>query len=199
MSDIKISHTLQHGTAKFFVTAPAGTHHSTITAAALKYSRGLVQPDYVSTVTGTKPGVWCVPTYSGEWRRVGGSLKPDTHIRKTFTAWPVPAPAVEPPAPARVLFALWNGGYGNYSPAEAPRDTEVFTSLQAVKDELHSRRSSGWADITRPDGSNESTRTPCVGDDSEFLVWTGGDAEDYPETGTRVFFGPRGGVRTESF
>jgi len=103
------------------------------------------------------------------------------------------------PAHSRVLYALWNGGYGNYSPAEAPRDTEVFTSLQAVKDELDSRRRTGWADITRPDGSTESTRTPCVGDDSEFLVWTGGDAEDYPECGTRVFFGPRGGVRTESF
>jgi hypothetical protein len=203
MSNIEISHTLQHGTAKFFVTAPAGTHHSTIAAAVLKYSRGLVQPPYVSSPAGlpvvTKPGVWCAPTYSGEWRRVGSDLTPDTHTRKTFTAWPVPAPAVEPPAPAPVLYALWNGGYGNYSPSEAPRDTELFTSLQAVKTELWRRREDGRATIQHLDGSNESTGCPCVGLDSEFLVWTGGDGTEYPETGTRVFFGPRGGVRQESF
>jgi hypothetical protein len=96
------------------------------------------------------------------------------------------------------LFALWNGGYGSYSPAEAPRDTEVFNSMQAVKDELVSRHH-GWADITRVDGSTETTRTPCVELNSEFLVWSGGDGTEWPETGIRVFFGPRGGIRTENF
>lgn len=96
------------------------------------------------------------------------------------------------------LFALWNGGYGSYSPSSVPEDTEVFTSLQAVKDELQARYD-GRADITRLDGSTENTATPCVELDSEFLVWTGGDGTEYPEYGTRVFFGPRGGIRTENF
>lgn len=88
---MQITHEIQHGAIKLYVTAPAGTHHSTIAAAALKYVRALTQPNYVSTVTVTKPGVWCVPMYAGPWKRVGSDLQPDTHIRKTFAAWPVPA------------------------------------------------------------------------------------------------------------
>lgn len=95
------------------------------------------------------------------------------------------------------VFALWFGG-SSYRPSSAPEDTEVFPSLQAVKDELQSRYS-GWAAITRLDGTTETTRTPAVERDSEFLVWSHGDGTDFPAYGTRVYFGPRGGVRTETF
>ena len=96
-----------------------------------------------------------------------------------------------------MYFALWFGG-ASYGPSYAPEHTETFTSLQAVKDELQSRYS-GWADIAHLDGSTERTRTPAVDWDSYFLVWNGGDGTEYPETGLRVFFGPRGGIRTETF
>lgn len=96
------------------------------------------------------------------------------------------------------VFALWHGGGGNYRESYAGEDTEVFESLQAVKDELQARYG-GWADITRLDGTTEAVRTPTVGHDSEFLVWSHGDGTEFPEYGTRVFFGPRGGVRTENF
>jgi len=97
-----------------------------------------------------------------------------------------------------MYFALWNGGYGSYSQSSAPEHTELFSSLQAVKDELQSRYN-GWADITHLDRTTETTRTPSVQRDSEFLVWSHGDGTEFPEYGTRVFFGPRGGVRTENF
>jgi hypothetical protein len=94
-------------------------------------------------------------------------------------------------------FALWNGGAG-YSESEAGPDTEIFESLAAVKRELLNRRN-GWADITRLDGSTETVRTPCVEDDSEFIVWSDGDGTEFPDCGTRIFFGPRGGIKSEWF
>lgn len=93
-------------------------------------------------------------------------------------------------------FALWNGG-ASYSQSSAPEDTETFKSLESVKSELQSRYH-GWADITRLDGSTETTRTPAVDHDSEFIVWTSGDGTEFPDFGTRVFFGPRGGIRSET-
>jgi len=89
-SIVSVRGELQHGTVKVFVTAEAGTHHSTIVSAANLYVRSLPNPDYVSSVTGKRPGKWCLPMYSGPWIRVGSGLVADRHIRKTFTAWPVP-------------------------------------------------------------------------------------------------------------
>lgn len=96
------------------------------------------------------------------------------------------------------LFAVWNGG-ASYGPSYTPEHTEVFESLQAVKDELSARRYSGRADIKHLDGTTENTGTPCVEEDSEFLVWSYGDGTEFPDYGRRVFFGPRGGIRVENF
>lgn len=96
-----------------------------------------------------------------------------------------------------IYYALWNGG-ASYCPSSPPEDTEIFPSLQAVKDELQARYN-GRAAITRLDGTTETTRTPAVEHDSEFIVWSHGDGKDFPDSGTRVFFGPRGGVITEWF
>lgn len=96
-----------------------------------------------------------------------------------------------------LLYALWIGG-ASYGPSYAPEHTEVFHSLQAVKDELQTRYR-GWADIEHLDGSTERTGTPCVEHDSQFIVWTHGDGTEHPDYGRRVFFGPRGGVRVENF
>jgi hypothetical protein len=95
MGIINITSEIRHGELKMFVTAEKGTHHSTVLSAVSKYRKELEQPNYVSSIPGmplkTKPGEWCLPMYSGEWRRVGSNLEADTHIRKAFTSWPVPS------------------------------------------------------------------------------------------------------------
>lgn len=88
---MKIEHEISYSRITVYVTAEAGTHHSTIASAVWEYLKALPQPDYVSSVTGTRPGKWCKPDYSGLWKRVGSNVTPDSSIRKTFTSWPVPA------------------------------------------------------------------------------------------------------------
>lgn len=80
----------RYGELKVYVTADKGTHHSTIASAVWKHVKALPQPEYRSTVTGSRPGKWCLPQYSGEWKQVGGKTEPGQHIRKYFTSWPVP-------------------------------------------------------------------------------------------------------------
>ena len=93
MSIVKIeSEATPYGELKVYVTAEAGTHHSTIVSAVVKHIRTLEDPAYVSSVTReSKPGKWATPAqYSGPWVRVGSNIEHDTHIRKFFTTWPIP-------------------------------------------------------------------------------------------------------------
>lgn len=88
---MKLEHVIRNGQLKVYVTAPAGTHHSTISGAVWRYIKQLPQPEYKSVVTGSQPGNWCQPQYSGPFKLVGGSAPYDaTLIRKTFTSWSVP-------------------------------------------------------------------------------------------------------------
>lgn len=90
MGIISITSEIRYNNLYIYVTAEKGTHHSTIASAALKHSRELEQPEYVSTVTGTRQGEWCSPSYFGPWKRVGSDITADSHVRKYFSAWPVP-------------------------------------------------------------------------------------------------------------
>jgi len=92
MSVIEIERVITpYGDLEVYVVATAGTHHSTIASAVLKYTKTLAQPAYVESTTGvTRAGKWCVPTYSGEWKQLS-TRAADTHIRKTFRAWAIPA------------------------------------------------------------------------------------------------------------
>lgn len=92
MSAIEITSELTpFGDLKVYVTADAGTHHSTIASAVLKHVRALPQPEYHPHGAPAKPGKWCAPAYYGAWKRVGSNVTPDSRVRKYFAAWPVPA------------------------------------------------------------------------------------------------------------
>lgn len=87
---MKITHEIRHGELYVYVTADRGTHHSTIAGAAWRYIKALEQPQYVSSVTGAKPGKWCQPQYIGVWTQIGGKDALAPAIRKAFNSWPVP-------------------------------------------------------------------------------------------------------------
>lgn len=89
-----------YGELKVYVVAPANMHHSTILSAVVKYIKALPQPKYMQLGNDmsrtARPGKWCAPIYSGEWKTIYGTRngEPVTDKapmqRKTFTAWPVP-------------------------------------------------------------------------------------------------------------
>ncbi len=81
------------------------------------------------------------------------------------------------------ITAQWYGGPSYAAPAGTA--VEHFSSLAVAKDVLYSR------------AENADGRTPCV-EESEMLIWRAdlSDTTDiYPDL--RLYFGPRGGIRTE--
>lgn len=96
-------------------------------------------------------------------------------------------------------YGLWHGGSG-YAPSDPTLDIERFDSLQHAQDALYDRCRSGgsypehFAFINR---EPETVLTPGVAEEqTEILLFGFPDcAEAYPDR--RVFFGPRGGVRSE--
>lgn len=95
-------------------------------------------------------------------------------------------------------YGLWYGGNG-YALSDPESDMERFESLQEAKDALHDRYHDGYFSRQRFDYVNrepESVLTPAVGDDSCMHLFASPDSDpSLPDR--RVYFGPRGGIRTE--
>ena len=91
-------------------------------------------------------------------------------------------------------YGLW---FGYLFQVEREEDVEIFHSLESAKNALHDRRAIGdtvrqyFEYVHKP---SEHVLTPAV-TSSEILLFRTPDITEYPSA--RVYFGPRGGVRTE--
>jgi len=103
------------------------------------------------------------------------------------------------------VWALWEGGNGNYAPSDPERDLEVFGSIGDAGHALERRLNSSW--MSQFDFVNRAFRScycPCVGEDTRMFLWFAADIIDgtvyvVHENGPdRILsIGPRGGIRTE--
>lgn len=101
------------------------------------------------------------------------------------------------------VYAIWEGGYGNYAPSDIVNDLEAFDSIEAAKSALKARLGRGYSYLQSFEFVNrdaERVYCPCVGDDTRMLLWSAADTDDgvvyVPECPDRVLtVGPRGGVR----
>jgi hypothetical protein len=91
------------------------------------------------------------------------------------------------------VYALWHGG-SSYSPSDYHDDMEAFSSIEAAREALRSRRDNGygWQQnfefVNRP---AERSLTPAVDHTAYMDLYVTPNSEGFF---ARLEFGPRGGV-----
>lgn len=96
-------------------------------------------------------------------------------------------------------FGLWHGG-ANYSAPDMSH-LETFDSIEEAKHALWEREATGYfsrVPFKYAGGETVEVHTPNVDKDSEIHLYAGDprlSRDSYPDR--RVYFGPRGGIKTE--